>query len=66
MSEQDARYMTGFPSTPGWYDVLVDGVEDRMVCRFCRTCGLFVWEDINGVRATGTVLWMPGSWDMRP
>lgn len=60
------EYLDGFPTRPGWYDVIVDGKEDRMVFRFCKTCGMFVWEDINGVKAEGDVLWMPGSWDIRP
>lgn len=65
--ESTPDYIDGFPSVPGWYDVLVDGTtEARMVFRFCGTCGHFIWQDINGIRAEGKVQWMPGSWDLRP
>ena len=63
---EEPEYRSDFPDLPGWYDVLVDGREDRMVFRFCGTCGTFVWQDINGIKAEGAVLWMPGSWDLRP
>jgi len=60
-------YQPGFPDKAGWYDVLVDGVEDRMVFRFCGTCGLWVWQDIHGVKQDNKdVLWMPGSWAVTP
>lgn len=50
LTEGEPEYKEGFPNIPGWYDVLVDGVEERLVFRFCGTCGKFVWEDISGNR----------------
>lgn len=70
MSEQEEKpeYIETPPDIPGWYDVLIDGREERMVFRFCGTCGLFVWQDIYGNRADkgARVLWCKGSWDIRP
>ena len=68
MNEQEERpeYRSDRPDRPGWYDVLVNGKEDRLVFRYCGTCGNFIWQDIHGVRAEGEVLWIPGSWDINP
>ncbi len=43
-------YKDGFPKQPGWYDVQVDGVDDRLVFRICHQCNRLEWRDIMGNR----------------
>jgi len=45
---ESTSYNNGFPSQPGWYDVLIDGIEDRLVFRICHSCNRLEWRDING------------------
>lgn len=55
--EELVLYRGGFPQTVGWYDVLVDGGEDRLLHRFCRMENRHKWQDINGNTVQGDVLW---------
>ena len=68
MNEPEENYQSGFPGKAGWYDVLVDGAEDRLCFRYCPTCGMYVWQDLNGVKVPQDrlVLFIPESWDIRP
>lgn len=60
------EYRTGYPDKPGWYDVRVDGREDRLLFRYCHTCNIWEWKDINGVRVTGQVEYIPESFAIYP
>ncbi|SCW26526.1 hypothetical protein SAMN05660484_00011 [Eubacterium ruminantium] len=57
MEEIIIEYHTGFPQQVGWYDVLVDGLEDRLLHRYCQMYGRHEWKDINGCKVDREVLW---------
>lgn len=51
------EYHEGYPKEVGWFDVLRDGVEDRLLHRYCRIENRHEWKDINGVKQEGDILW---------
>ena len=53
----EIEYFEGYPKEVGWFDVLVDGVEDRLLHRYCHMENRHEWKDINGVRREGHILW---------
>ena len=53
----EIEYKEGYPNQIGWYDVLIDGGEDRLLHRFCRQENRHEWKDINGIRREGNILW---------
>lgn len=59
------EYNEGFPQEVGWYDVIVDGAEDRLLHRFCHQENRHEWKDINGIRVEGNVKWT-GEASIRP
>lgn len=50
-------YYEGYPQKVGWYDVLIDGGEDRLLHRYCHMENRHKWQDINGCEVRGMVLW---------
>lgn len=50
-------YYDGFPKEVGWYDVIVDGIEERLLHRYCYIENRHKWQDINGCEPKGKVLW---------
>ena len=53
----EIEYHEGFPKDVGWYDVLIDGAEDRLLHRYCHIDNRHEWKDINGIRIDSKVLW---------
>lgn len=61
-------YHTGYPEAQGWYDVLIDGVqEDRLQHWFCHITGAHHWKDMEGnyIDALHEVTWT-GRASVRP
>ena len=50
-------YYDGFPKEVGWYDVIVDGIEERLLHRYCYIENRHKWQDINGCEVKGNVKW---------
>lgn len=55
--DEKIEYREGYPEDVGWYDVLVNGVEDRLLHRYCRSEQRHKWQNINGIEITDEVLW---------
>lgn len=53
----EIEYKEGYPKEVGWFDVLVDGTEDRLLHRYCHIDNRHEWKDINGIRREGNILW---------
>lgn len=53
----DERYHDGWPPQQGWYDVLVDGEEDRLRHWMCMMSGRHEWVDDAGQYVRGVVRW---------
>ena len=51
------EYKDGFPTEQGWYDVTVDGMDDRLQHFICRMEGREYWKDIKGNPVEGVILW---------
>lgn len=50
-------YHEGYPREVGWYDVIANGIEDRLLHRYCHMENRHEWKDINGCKIEGEVLW---------
>ena len=67
LNEPSEEYKTGFPDKPGWYDVMVEGVELRLCFRFCPSCGTHVWQDLTGNKTDPSlVTFIPESHSLYP
>ena len=44
------EYHDGFPKQPGWYDVQINGVDERLLFRICKSYGRKEWMDTAGNR----------------
>ena len=53
----EIEYKEGYPTDVGWYDVLEDGKEERLLHRYCHLENRHEWKDINGIRREGNILW---------
>lgn len=55
----DEEYQGGWPPEQGWYDVLVDGEEDRLRHWICQMSGRHEWIDSKGryIR-NANILWI--------
>lgn len=58
-NESGPEYKPGYPEAPGWYDVLVDGVPDRLRNWRCQLSGRHHWLDIDGkyIDALHSITW---------
>lgn len=57
LDEMREEYHSGYPSEIGWYDVLVNGREERLLHRICHQDNRHEWKDIHGIRIDDEVLW---------
>ena len=54
----EIEYKEGYPEEIGWFDVLVNGREERLLHRVCHQDNRHEWKDINGNRIDeSTVKW---------
>lgn len=53
----EITYNDGYPTQVGWYDVLIDGGEDRLLHRYCHMENRHKWQDIDGHEIKGKVMW---------
>ena len=65
-SWRSMEWMTGFPDKPGWYDCKVNGVECRLCFRYCPSCGMYVWQNMDGIKVQSEVLWLTESHSIYP
>ena len=66
--EEEPIYNEGYPEQQGWYDVLIDGVqEERLQHWICSIIGRHHWKDMDGnyIEALHTVTWT-GKPSVRP
>lgn len=57
---EEPIYKEGYPEKQGWFDVLIDGVqEDRLQHWVCQVYGRHHWKDTEGnyIEALHTVTW---------
>lgn len=47
-------YHEGWPPEQAWYDVIVDGQEDRLRHWICKLSGRHEWIDVNGQYIRGS------------
>ena len=65
---EEPIYSEGYPTQQGWYDVLIDGVqEDRLQHWVCAVYNRHHWKDLEGnyVEALHEVKWT-GKPSIRP
>lgn len=46
--EDEIQYRSGWPKQQGWFDVTVDGEEDRLRHWICQLSGRHEWIDVDG------------------
>lgn len=51
------EYNDGYPPKKGWYDVLVEGEETRLLYYHCDMRNDDVWVDDTGERVWSIVKW---------
>lgn len=66
MIYESERYYEGWPSLPGWYDVLIEGQPERLRFRINRQTGQHEWVDFQGNHIWNADILWTGDPDIRP